>query len=145
MDTPVPDSSRRHEHAVCQVQIRQGGQHIHLAAIFCHAPQSRLLKTPLLLDHPKWMLNLGSDVGLGCLEQIEKPALRSIRKPPVGPAPSAGTQGRGGLWAIRKSLGQFFGITKGTYFDKAMERAKRGLGNAPFRLRRNLPDIESSL
>jgi hypothetical protein len=44
---------------------------MHLATIFRHTPQPRLLKAELLFDHPEGVLSLGTDVSFGRLDQIE--------------------------------------------------------------------------
>jgi len=53
-----------------QEEIRQRCKHIHLAAIFRHSPQPRLLKAELLLDYPEWLLPFGSDMGFGHFDQV---------------------------------------------------------------------------
>ena len=51
-------------------QVGEGCQHIDFAAVLEHAPQSVFLEAELALDHPKWVLNLCSDVSLGRLDQV---------------------------------------------------------------------------
>jgi len=51
-------------------QVGEGCQHIDFAAVLEHAPQSGFLEAVLALDHPKWVLNLCSDVSLGRLDQV---------------------------------------------------------------------------
>jgi hypothetical protein len=41
-----------------------------LAAVLGQAAQPGLLEAELLLDHSKWMLTFGADVGLGRFDQI---------------------------------------------------------------------------
>ena len=48
-----------------QEEIRQRCKHIHLAEIFRHSPQPRLLKAELLFDYPEGVLPLGSDMDFG--------------------------------------------------------------------------------
>jgi hypothetical protein len=59
-------------------QVREGRQHIDLAAILEHAAQAGLLKTELPLYHPEWMLTCRSDVSLGGFDQIIQSSLRGI-------------------------------------------------------------------
>ena len=60
-------------------QVGECCQHLHLAAILKHAPQSGLLKAELPFDHPERMLHLGAEVRLGRLDQIINPPLGSVR------------------------------------------------------------------
>ena len=60
-------------------QIRQCCQHVDLAAILGNTTQPRLVKTELLLDHSKGMLNFGADVGFGGLNQIMQPSFWRVR------------------------------------------------------------------
>ena len=50
-----------------------------LAAVLGQTTQSGFLKAELLLDHPKGMLTLGADVGLGRFDQILQPSLWRLR------------------------------------------------------------------
>jgi hypothetical protein len=59
-------------------QVREGCQHIHLAAVIEHSAQAGLLKAELPLDHAEWMLTFGADVSLGGLDQIIQPPFRCI-------------------------------------------------------------------
>jgi hypothetical protein len=52
-------------------QVCQGGEQMHLAAIFRHSSQPRLLKAELLFHDSEGMLPFGSDVGLGHFDQVE--------------------------------------------------------------------------
>ncbi len=51
---------------------------MHLARIFRHTPQPRLLKAELLFDHPEGVLSLGTDVSLLQAEAVPARAV-SIR------------------------------------------------------------------
>ena len=46
---------------------------------------------------------------------------------------------------LPKTVGRFFGITKGSHVDKVMEMAKRGLGDVAVHLKTYLPNIENHL
>ena len=61
-------------------QVRECCQHLHLAAVLEHAPQTGLLKAELLLDHSERMLHLGADMSFGCFDQIIHPPFRRIRQ-----------------------------------------------------------------
>ena len=50
-----------------KIQIRECCHHVDFAVVLGNAAQSGLLKPKLLLDHTKWVLNLGPDVSLSCL------------------------------------------------------------------------------
>jgi len=60
-------------------QVRQRCQDLALAAVLGQATQPGLLKAELLLDHAEGMLELGADVGFGCLDQILQPSIWCIR------------------------------------------------------------------
>ncbi len=49
-------------------QVRQGEQRHPLCRVLHQAPEAHLGVTKIALDHPKWMLNLGANLGLGSLD-----------------------------------------------------------------------------
>ena len=57
-------------------QVREGCQHVDLAAVFEHAAQAGLLKAELPPDHSEWVLTFRTDVNLGGFDQIIQPSLR---------------------------------------------------------------------
>ena len=75
-----------------QEQIRQRCEHMHLAAIFRHSPQPRLLKAELLLHNPEGVLSFGTDMGLGYLDQVEQSSLRCVRQHATLPWPHGHTK-----------------------------------------------------
>ncbi len=48
--------------------VRQGEQRHHLSSVFHQASEAHFRITKLALDHPKWMLNLGANLGLGSFD-----------------------------------------------------------------------------
>jgi len=49
----------------CHEQVGQSSQNIDFAMIFGQPSQLSLLNAEQLLDHAKWMLNLGAYMGFG--------------------------------------------------------------------------------
>ena len=49
-------------------QVRQGEQRHHLGSVFHQAPEAHFGITKLALDHPKRMLNFGTNLSLGSLD-----------------------------------------------------------------------------
>ena len=68
--TPTPCSDWCEQLPPGHEQIRQGCQHIDLAAVLGQATKSGLLKAELLFDHSERVLELGADVCLCRLDQI---------------------------------------------------------------------------
>ena len=59
-------------------QLREGYQHVDLAAGFEHTAQAALLKAELPLDHSEWVLTFRTDVRIGGFDQITQPSLRGV-------------------------------------------------------------------
>jgi hypothetical protein len=53
--TLLPYSHLAQQQMARHEQVREGCQHIHLAAVLKHAAQAGLLKAELPLDHAEWM------------------------------------------------------------------------------------------
>jgi hypothetical protein len=60
---------------------------MHLAAIFRHPPQHRLLEVKLLFDHPEGVLHFGSDGSLACSNQVEHSVLCGLPQHATFPWP----------------------------------------------------------
>lgn len=54
--------------SACHPRVRQGEQRKHLCSVFHQASEAHLRVTEMALDHPKRVLDLGSNLGLGLLD-----------------------------------------------------------------------------
>ena len=60
------------------VEVGQSEQHLELVIVLLHASVARLLEAELMLDHPKGMFHLGSQVSFCRLKQIFQSSLCRI-------------------------------------------------------------------
>ena len=60
------------------VEIGQGEQHLELVIVLLDTSVARLLEAELMLDHPKGMFHLGSQVSFCRLKQILQSSLRCV-------------------------------------------------------------------